>query len=244
MYNIINHGPECLIVDDFLSYSDWEKIYNQVQVDQWSKVDKSSDKYWHLTDGDVYKTKRILPKQRPCKNSYDIWFHRLDKFLNTDAAKNFVGEHVGYSLRAYAYPVGSKNPWHDDMGTLTYAYYLHRRWQINWDGSLLVIPKGEVVYNQTMKLNDETTALDSYSKQNTPMAMFEQDKKYEEIIEYGRGFFVSPKPNRLVIINKNIVHGINRVDADAGDNIRLSLGGAIMPKEYDGPIMIPKYLFL
>ena len=107
-----------------------------------------------------------------------------------------------------------------------------------------MIPKGEVVYNQTMKLNDETMAIDSYSKQNTPMAMFEQDKKYEEIIEYGRGFFVSPKPNRLVIINKNIVHGINRVDADAGDNIRLSLGGAIMPKEYDGPIMIPKYLFL
>lgn len=101
-----------------------------------------------------------------------------------------------------------------------------------------MIPKGEVDYTQTMKLNDETVGLDSYSNQNTPMAMFEQHKKYEEIMEYGRGFFVSPKPNRLVIINKNIVHGINRVDADA-DNIRLSLGGAIMPKEYDGPIMMP-----
>ena len=39
------------------------------------------------------------------------------------------------------------------------------------------------------------------------------------------GTFISPKPNRLVLINKNVVHGITRVDKDAGENVRLTLTG-------------------
>lgn len=235
---IVVNRPECLVVDNFLSENDWNKLFNQVQVDKWSKVDNADDKYWHLTDGDAYKTTRMLVKDFPFKNNYDIWFHRLSKFLDTNEAKDFVGSYQGYSCRCYAYPVGGKNPWHDDMGFLTYAYYLHKRWQINWDGTLLIIPKDEIQYDQLLDVDEKSVSYDQYTDLKTPMEMFEQADKYRNILDCGRGIFVSPKPNRLVIINKNVVHGINRVDADAGENIRLSLGGAILPSEYDGPVNI------
>jgi hypothetical protein len=41
------------------------------------------------------------------------------------------------------------------------------------------------------------------------------------------GIFISPKPNRLVLINKGVLHGITRVDADAGENVRVTLTGMI-----------------
>ena len=236
MYNIVINQPECLVVDDFLSNDDWNKLFNQVQVDNWSAVEKHTDKYWHLTDGNAYKTTRRLSLDFPYNNNYDIWFHRFNKFLSTDVAKEFVGEYRGYSCRCCAYPVGGKNPWHDDIGFLTYSYYLHKHWQINWDGTLLIIPKDKVDYNQMIELEENSKRSDEYSKNNTPMEMFEQSKKYKNILDYGYGYFVSPKPNRLVIINKDIVHGINRVDTDAGENVRLTLTGGIFPKKYVGPI--------
>ena len=236
MYNIVINRPECLVVDNFLSDSDWEKLYNQVQIDSWSKVNNASDKYWHLTDGDAYKTQRLISKNFPFKSNYDIWFHRFNKLLATDIVKNFVGEIVGYSCRGFAYPVGGKNPWHDDMGVMTYAFYLHKKWQINWDGTLLIIPKNSIKYSQLLDVDKDSKGLDEYSKANTPMEMFSQEEKYKEIIDHGTGFFVSPKPNRLVIINKDVVHGINRVDPDAGENVRLSIGGGIIPSDYKGPI--------
>jgi len=55
--------------------------------------------------------------------------------------------------------------------------------------------------------------------------MFEQSEKQKNLIDYGLGTFVSPKPNRLVLIGKNVVHGITRVDKDAGENVRLTLTG-------------------
>jgi len=55
--------------------------------------------------------------------------------------------------------------------------------------------------------------------------MFEQAEKTKNLMDYGMGTFISPKPNRLVLINKNVVHGITRVDKDAGENVRLTLTG-------------------
>lgn len=238
MYNIVINQPECLVVDDFLSTEDWKKLYNQIQVDKWLKINNAADKYWHLTDGDGYKTKRLISKERPFHNNYDIWFHRLSKFFETKEAKKFMGDIIGFSCRAYAYPVGGKNPWHNDLGMMTYAFFIHKHWQINWDGTLLIIPVNQIDYNQLFELTDGSKGNDQYSADNIPMEMFEQNEKYKKIMDYGRGTFISPKPNRLVIINKNVIHGVNRVDKDAGENSRISLSGSILPLNYDGPVKI------
>ena len=45
----------------------------------------------------------------------------------------------------------------------------------------------------------------------------------EETPESGVGIFVQAKPNRLVLTRAPILHQINRVDADAGENVRSSI---------------------
>ena len=57
MYNIKLDTPELLMVDDFLPQDVWDKIYNQVQADNWS-TSAVEDKYWHITDGPNYKNQK------------------------------------------------------------------------------------------------------------------------------------------------------------------------------------------
>jgi len=227
MYNIVMQTPEVLVVDDFLSIVDRDRIFNQVQVDKWrpSEVD---DKYWHMTDGANYKGVKRWHSERPYNNNSEIWFENFTRFLdNCAAAKLFATRYSNIAMQCHGYPVNSKNPWHHDLGFTTYSYYLHKHWQINWDGTLLVIPKSaQVEYQQQLTLLSNTVQNDSYTD-ICPMEMFEQADKVKNIISHGMGIFISPKPNRLVLINKGVLHGITRVDADAGENVRVTLTGMI-----------------
>ncbi len=131
-------------------------------------------------------------------------------------------------MRCHAYPANSKNPWHCDFGFTTYTYYLHKKWQINWDSTLCILPLGTAQeYSQWLELKEGTVHHDSYKELNSPLEMFEQQRQFKPIMDVGLGTFVSPKPNRLILIQKNSIHGITRVDPDAGDNIRVTLTGAI-----------------
>jgi hypothetical protein len=229
MYNIVMKTPEVLVIDEFLSIDDREKIFNQVQVDRW-RATEIDDKFWHMTDGFNYKGVKRWGKDRPHNNNAEIWFENFTKFLNTcpDVIDFVSKDYYDISMQCHGYPVGSKNPWHTDLGYTTYTYYLHKHWQINWDSTLLVIPKdAQVKYQQLLTLDSNSVHTDSYAKDNMPMEMFEQHNKYKTLIEHGLGIFVSPKPNRLILINKGVIHGVTRVDSDAGENIRVSLTGAI-----------------
>lgn len=41
-------------------------------------------------------------------------------------------------------------------------------------------------------------------------------------------FFISPRPNRLVLLAPNILHAVNRVDDDAGDHLRATIVGFLL----------------
>jgi hypothetical protein len=227
MYNVVMKTLEALIVDDFLPQDAWDKLYNQVQADRWQQTEVD-DKYWHMTDGSNFKNKKRWLSEAPFNDNFDIWVEHFSKFLDTcEDVKSYVKDYEEYAIRCHAYPVGGKNPWHHDLGFTTYTYYLHKHWQINWDSTLLIVPYSSVEYIQRLQLDPNTKHYDSYASFNSPMEMFQQREHYQSIIDYGMGMFVSPKPNRLILINKDVVHGITRVDSDAGDNVRLSFTGMI-----------------
>lgn len=195
-----------------------------MQCDEWTQS-QTDDKYWHITDGPNYKASKRFLRDAPFDNNYDIWAEAIRDFAdNCVEAQDFVKGYTDIAMRCHGYPVGSKNPWHSDMGGVTYSYYLHKHWQINWDSTLLVLPKGSVHYKQIMPKLPGTKQIDTYAGVGT-LEMFEQSEKQKNLIDYGLGTFVSPKPNRLVLIGKNVVHGITRVDKDAGENVRLTLTG-------------------
>ena len=215
--------PEVLVVDDFLPQESWDRLLNQVQCDEWTQS-QPDDKYWHITDGANYKASKRFLRDAPFNDNYDIWADAIRAFADSEPAQEYVAGYTDIAMRCHGYPVGSKNPWHTDMGGVTYSYYLHKHWQINWDSMLLVLPKDSVEYKQIMRKLPGTKQHDTYAGTGT-LEMFEQAEKQKGLIEHGMGYFVAPKPNRLVLINKNVVHGITRVDKDAGENVRLTMTG-------------------
>lgn len=237
MYNIVLKTPEVLIVDDFLPKEVQDKIMNQVQVDRWKTTDAVDDKFWHVTDGPNFKNNKRWFADVPHNDNSDLWFEHFHTFLTTcpeveyfvDGASEGIED---FAMRCHAYPVGSKNPWHYDLGFSTYTYYLHNDWKVHWDSTLLVLPKDSAVYKQTMELMEGSVHYDSYREINSPMEMFQQNDKYDDIMNVGYGTFVMPKPNRLVLIKHDTIHGITRVDSDAGDNMRVTLTGAVADKTW------------
>ena len=223
MYKVVMKTPEVLVVDDFLPQESWDRLLNQVQCDEWTQS-QPDDKYWHITDGANYKASKRFLRDAPFNDNYDIWADAIRAFADSEPAQEYVAGYTDIAMRCHGYPVGSKNPWHTDMGGVTYSYYLHKHWQINWDSMLLVLPKDSVEYKQMMRKLPGTKQPDTYAGTGT-LEMFEQAEKQKGLIEHGMGYFVAPKPNRLVLINKNVVHGITRVDKDAGENVRLTMTG-------------------
>lgn len=228
MYNIAIKNSEVLVVDDFLEQELWDRLFNQIQCDAWTQS-QVYDRYWHITDGVNYKASKRFLSDAPFNDNYDIWADAMKTFAdNCKDAQDYTSGYTDITMRCHAYPVGSKNPWHHDMGGVTYSYYLHKQWHINWDGVLLVMPKNSVQYKQSMDKLPGTVYTNTYTDAGAgpgTLEMFEQEEKQKHLIEHGMGFFVAPKPNRLVLINRDVIHGISRVDTDAGQNIRLTMTG-------------------
>ena len=176
MYNIVLNTPEVIVIDDFLPEEIQDRILNQVQVDKWQST-LVDDKFWHMTDGINYKGPKRWYSDAPFNDNYDLWFDNLSKFLDTAKNINHVVPGIedgifDIALRCHAYPVGSKNPWHFDLGFSTYTYYLHKNWQANWDSTLLVLPEGSVDFEQVLPLKEGTVHYDSYADLESPMEMF------------------------------------------------------------------------
>ena len=123
------------------------------------------------------------------------------------------------SVRPYLYPRGTKLSWHDDSTVYCAAatYYCHLKWGSTWGGELMVaeVPGLAQVFQGK-----------NLSK---PHMDHEWEDQYINI--YGMGNFITPKPNRLVLMAPGTYHAINRVDADAGDHLRAAIVGFLLPEK-------------
>jgi Rps23 Pro-64 3,4-dihydroxylase Tpa1-like proline 4-hydroxylase len=226
---IISYQDESiLVVDNFLTQDEHKSIYNQCQLDVWGPTNQGDDKFWHLTDGANYKNQKRWLNERPFGDSFDIWFDKILEFYESNSyLKEICSPLNNISARCHAYPSGSKNPWHTDLGVATYTYYLHKKWQANWGAELLYFSGKNLNFDPLLKVEHGNVHRDSYQDMKAPMEMFEQQEKLKNILYASHGRFITAVPNRVVFINKNVVHGVGRVDSDAGENIRLSITGLI-----------------
>lgn len=55
-----------------------------------------------------------------------------------------------------------------------------------------------------------------------PKWTFTNDYENEHL-KQGMGVYIAPKPNRCVMTGPGVWHGVNRIDPDAGDNVRVSV---------------------
>lgn len=120
---------------------------------------------------------------------------------------------VCVSGRPFLHGPGSALSWHRDDHALyrgAYIYYAHPMWKAAWGGELL--------------LSDAPTPLHRPRAKSRRTSIFSRETIDAPLEERGCGYFVSPKPNRIVFIG-DAVHSVARVSPAIGEAQRASIAG-------------------
>ena len=204
------------IYDSVLPQQDFEDLWQQIQIEDYKTPTRNENwiKVWRLNDGFSVSSREFLKSRSPFKNAFD---KVLDVVLKVSSRhSSLVGlenkDWVDITLRSYLYPRGTKLSWHDDTGGYAgaFSYYVHPKWGSTWGGELLVA---------------DTASFEHIRASATHGPYIERAWEDEYLLGEGRGRFISPKPNRLVLTAGGVYHAINRVDPDAGDHLRCSISG-------------------
>jgi Rps23 Pro-64 3,4-dihydroxylase Tpa1-like proline 4-hydroxylase len=193
--------------DDAWTLAQNERYTAHLNGASWVKV-------WRLNDGPSVQGSEYLHSRRPFGNAFDPVIDAVAALASRHA--DLVGPQGDawddISLRSYLYPRGTKLSWHEDTGQKSgaYIFYAHPRWGSTWGGELLI---GETDGAEAIRAGSRTG----------PYIDHEWEDRY--LLKAGHGRFIAAKPNRLVLLSAGLYHAINRVDADAGDNVRCSLSG-------------------
>lgn len=197
-----------IIYDDVLEKENFERVFLAVQeedysiphIEKWLKVWRLSD---NLTMGGKnyhYNCEAIPGANNNYMDLMSCYFKELSK-LNP----NICGNWNKLALRSYLYGRDSKLSWHNDQGYVSAGiFYCHNYWASTWGGELMVA---------------KTPSIEGPIPNPCLNHSFE-DKLLEY---YGYGQYITCKPNRLVLTKGGVWHSINRVDKDAGDNVRMSI---------------------
>ncbi|MFJ1618474.1 2OG-Fe(II) oxygenase [Streptomyces sp. NPDC088251] len=200
------------VFDDFLPEESLSKIRTYFKDERFSYVKSLRSRsyvFGHL-DGDplvgpsVFHHYAEVPKgskKYPSGNAVDLLVEKIDKAAETLAPwTGRQGEEWDFfTCTPYVYPLGAGLSWHDDARggkSASYVFYAHEEWAASWGAELLVEGR------------DRRPAADA-------------------TVSKARGFgnYITPLPNRLVVIRSGTPHTVKRVDVNAGEHVRTSLTG-------------------
>ena len=204
------------IFDDFLPERDWIDVWAFFQRAALKPVAPSIGA-WRVQDGQPLASERMawlredprcLPEQPDAPAPVGGFVRQLSAVR--PALDPWIGGGLAMaSGHAYVYPAGTSLRWHldGDGRTGAFIYYAHPRWNIEWGGELLIADLDA----------DKVPA--SYR--------FDNEDLNEFVLGQGRGHFVMPRPNRLVVTG-NAPHAVRPISPCAGSNVRASLQGFFM----------------
>lgn len=208
------------IFDDVLPPDLFDKVWLHAQYENYAQSLSSGSwiKVWRIGDNSPLGSTEYLWSKQPFNNYMDVvgyYFNEIAKNSKEILRDNTWDE---LSMRSYIYPRGSKLSWHNDADQYAgaFTFYVHPKWGSTWGGELLV---AEVPEFNRMKVKPNVG----------PHLEHEWEDDY--LLQYGVGQFVSPKPNRCVIMAPGVYHSVNRVDADAGDHARISIVGFLIKSQ-------------
>src|SRR5262245_22743361 len=198
---VVLKNEQVCVIDDLLPVHEFNRLWQGLQTEPFRtpQVGGTWQKVWRLTGGTPLKG-----SERSAKTG-DYMDAAWDAFEEVRKAHREFLTKTKLAITSYIYPPGTKLAWHSDHGYGgTFTYYCHPRWSATWGGELLVA--------LTRETKQRTEGLDHAW----------QD---EFLLAQGHGLYIACKPNRLVLQKEGIWHAINRVDPDAGDNVRVSIVG-------------------
>lgn len=181
---------------------------------EWKKV-------WHPLDGQTLVTAPTSwgdtgrsGGSYPTGTPIDHFFEAMaERFADMEPVLGRAADDVRYVASAYLYRAGWGLSWHNDAGPYrgAFAYYIHDEWRGNWGGELMIDPGERLTAPQHGSVD----------------LGYRQGGGFREpsFSASGRGDFVMPLPNRLVVMRQALLHSVNPVSAKAGENMRFSVAG-------------------
>jgi len=244
--------PNVAVYDDFLEPEDARTLRNHLSFDRYVPVHaKAWEKVWSLNDGtpvrgSVYSTKVTNSETTAKPFSPGTPMYALyEKVLGltsdlTDLIGNKDEDWSHFTATPFLYPVGSGARWHEDgkIRSGAYIYYFHKKWAASWGGELLIASKsredleedfrkerkieakssGETNAAAQRRVSTDTPRLDAFGP--------DFDGIHDAVIAAnGLGTYISPRPNRMVVLGDNVPHKVNKVQVEAGENIRCTISG-------------------
>ena len=224
-------SDQAIIIDDFLPTTVLNNLREQVECLKLKQLEYGDDKIYKLDCGTIYKS------DKKWMNDSDNRPPAIKAFMDKVAVVHLLGirasskeEHVwmsNFSCMVHAYGAGSELSWHRDAGNFTgaYTFYLHRHWMHTWGGNMLIANDATKfdVYRDASK---DIKPSDRYAKEfNKIVPTFNLGFESKCVLDPGLGMYVAPLPNRIVFVKKDVIHKVERIDAAAGGNWRLSLTG-------------------
>jgi hypothetical protein len=220
MSGTLDH-PNFHIVDDFLDEPTWTQVWTDFQFMELHPVTRTLGA-WKLEDGvPLGGLEAVVAREQQFTQQSGLE-HVIAAILSDgDRHRELVGDDWDrISARPYVYPQGTGLSWHVDDHELyagAFIYYAHPHWNAHWGGELLIAERD----------------LEAEAEQGEMPIMahrFETEAYSERLLEIGCGNFVSPKPNRLVIL-AGAPHMVARVHAAAGAAVRASIAGFFLRPE-------------
>lgn len=223
------------MVDDFLSEEAREEVWRYCQSDEYSFINSAHwKKAWRLTDGsplhgtllfsnieagevvgERYGISKKIIKTPPFNSVVDEF---LDKLVCTSIVEKVIGRlgeaWSGLAFVPYIYPQGTGLSWHQENGIYagSYIYYASPEWRADWGGELLIAEHEDGI--------DLCQHYQAQSGERVSL-MNHLDSRHEDelLLKEGRGTYVCPKPNRLVVLREGIAHKVNKVNMQAAPRV-------------------------
>ena len=199
------------VIDDLLTPDLHLGVWLDLQSEDYSSKNLLDhyNKLWRLgntlpVSTTAYLSSTGFPKDRPYIPLLASAFCQV-----ADNFPELVGKSGDLRIHAQLFSRGVKIGWHlDSHSAGSFTYYAHPKWSANWGGELFVP--------------------DGLPPQADPLPTTYDFLIEEEMLANGVGFYITPKPNRLILLAPGVMHCVNRVDDDAGDHLRATVVGFML----------------
>lgn len=211
---------QVLVVDEFLSYEIACDFWGEIQeLDYRSWRSEIWHKHYLLDTGDLFEGETIIDVNTTATGNAMRYF--IDKINNSQQLfARIVGAKEKdwdiFTSRVAVMPMGSCLSWHEDGGAKSgaFVYYAHPIWRARWGGELMVA-----------KRPTDAMLASAHAAQKNRKPFFDTGILDKLLGDPGVGMYISPKPNRLILLKSGTWHCVNRVEPAAGDNLRVSVAG-------------------
>jgi hypothetical protein len=236
-------NDQLIVLDDFLPEEAFEQMWRWFHVAPFFANDvRGLFGAWRLDDGRVMRGPDIYYGSiaakfaesaagafaYPTGTGIDLL---IEQFVREDKHyESLVGrEERDWRTLAAAprlYERGSSLYWHRDTPSVvtgSCTYYAHPVWNIQWGGELFVahpsaleIPED---YGPSMIAPKEVMGKGAVQLSGH----LDNSEVNEALMDSGMGFYIMPKPNRLVVMKTGNPHMISKIHPAAGDHVRASV---------------------